>query len=1657
MADGKLNLPEDLISSKSPDERFSVEGEAWGGNGEDKTLMGLLDESKDQVTSESSIPLSPQWLYAKPVDSKMLGSGTTGDTHSPNALAHGNLADSNLKDSWRLDGSQEKKDWRRASAEVDSSRRWREEERETGPLGRNRKKDDLLVDAISARDNSENRVMSSDRRHDIANRNSGHESRRDGKWSSRWGPEEKEKDIRTEKRTDAGKEDTHNDKQSFVSNSRAAYERENDSRDKWRPRHRMEVHAVGSAAYRTGPGFGLERGRVEGSNMRFAPGRGRATGNGSVQIGRTSCAPAIGSLCLVKSGKYCYPRGKLLDIYRNQKSTPNFHAMPEGMEHLSPPTQVDPVKPLAFVVPDIEEESVLGEIWLGRITSSGVFRESFRDKYKISNDDITGIHDVRLAEEKQISLTDAEVTLDSSDEAGVNRFCKGGVEASNVSGTQIVMAEEKDSFIEEQKILAAVSVDANDVSNNTRESVPGNSVRAIKGSGKEKAVDMDFPANSKLTDIDAPTSFEIGSQLPDDSNSLFDFSSLRQNLSDDPLRLRSGDEGHLLESGIPPEELSLYYLDPQGNMQGPYLGIDIITWFEQGYFGTDLLVRLSDAPEHLSFQELGEVMPHLKIKTGSASSADLVTRPTLSDVVEGSLEESALDPASAFDFKGLDYTENQHWSSSGFDVMPSVGGQSQVPDHSFRTDVQYDQSFKNFLAQDEEIVFPGRSGSNTGIPLMGPDNRHGSASNPTGHPSLGTKFSETSLPQHQDDRLHPFGLPLSELRTNSHLMCGQSSNIVTGVDEQGHRRDSFFEEDTGFTSHRSFGVMADQIPLVGMQSSDYRNKPFSGPNINYGPIDAHNLSHREQEFNDFDLAKHLMAHKLQKEQLQPHDLLSSHAFAQASGLEADQIPGFTQSKLPNLQSSVHNPFPNRDRLLELQFQQQQRQLELQQQRQLELQQQRQLELQQQRQLELQQQRQLELQQQQRQFELQQQQKLMLMQQQQQQEQLRHHQIKLLQKQQQQQQSQVQQLIYEQMLQHQMSDLGYGQPNVDPVKDNFLDQAQLRMLLLHELQQNSHTSSHFDPSLEQILQAEISQNALREQEAHYFDLLSQVKHGEMHPSEHELRLRQKQLQAQQISMALRQQLRMDRDRHVGGSWSVGETGQFQRDPAGSHHSFSAGISTSDFFQQQQRLPSHEEQLGHLKRGHILQEQHQRGFYEPNSQAFERSISLPAVNSGMKLDNANAQGLDLEHLYMHSADQLSSFSSGASAVGQQVVDDFRGSYSQAMAMQISENNRKLDNSSIEGRMQQLHLEAERQRKVPDSTIISPDLDMWGLARTHEENSKQALVDLPQKLGVQSMQSSEVDHECPISSDTGEILKPISESFSSSVPFNRFPDRLVFEAMNRQFNHQGNSEVLPLRLNSAALLKESFLSGDCDMTGRDMDKGKRNGSPGITAMNRSFSERGDALMAEAEGAMDFRELPINAHSRHSSISSAGGNGSLYNYDSGLDKSVEEDVFNDRQSSILSKGLASHRRPPVSRALASQDVSSELASSPLIKLKNSTNVATSDDVKRESTGNSAAAQNARTQASGNREGRFRRTSSCDDAVVSETSFMDMLKKPVPLEADALNAAPADSSDGAASAVAGKSGKRKGKKGRQIDPALLGFKVSSNRILMGEIQGLDD
>lgn len=63
-----------------------------------------------------------------------------------------------------------------------------------------------------------------------------------------------------------------------------------------------------------------------------------------------------------------------------------------------------------------------------------------------------------------------------------------------------------------------------------------------------------------------------------------------------------------------PEDLQFHYVDPSGSIQGPFSGADIIQWFESGYFGLDLPVRLVNAPNDMPFAALGDAMPHLRSK-----------------------------------------------------------------------------------------------------------------------------------------------------------------------------------------------------------------------------------------------------------------------------------------------------------------------------------------------------------------------------------------------------------------------------------------------------------------------------------------------------------------------------------------------------------------------------------------------------------------------------------------------------------------------------------------------------------------------------------------------------------------------------------------------------------------------------------------------------------------------------------------------------------------------------------------------------------------------------------------------------------------------------------------------------------------------------------
>ncbi|XP_068656236.1 protein ESSENTIAL FOR POTEXVIRUS ACCUMULATION 1-like isoform X2 [Aristolochia californica] len=1661
MVESKVDLPEDLLSLKSSNEPWAAKDATGGGNDDEKVLVGFLDDSKDQATSESSIPLSPQWLYAKPTESK--------DTRMPNPLTAGNSTDPSQKEGWRLEGSQDKKEWRRNASEIDSGCRWREEERETGLLGRRERrkegereseyrKNDRRTDSVSIRETTDRTSLSStDRWHDVGGRSSVHETRRDSKWSSRWGPEDKEKDPRTEKRTETEKEDVHSEKQpSFVGANRSASEV--DSRDKWRPRHRQETHTGGSSVYRAAPGFGLERGRSE-SSVGFAPGRGRSSIIGSLPISRISTSGPIGATRSDKSdvgysksglpgGAFCYPRGKLLDIYRKQKLVPYFESMPTGLEEVPPITQSTSLEPLAFVAPDAEEEAVLEDIWKGKITSSGASYHSTRDKNGRANDSDADVFSTESKLKAPLLCGNKEVS---------GELYRKLNEESLSNDVLTSILEDPDSCSRsESKVMSAMEISSlrEPVSNSQVDYDPKFSDTSLVN-GHEHVEASNFLKQLKFAEGGSVASSD--SPLPDDTSSLFDLLNPKEIAKSE--QLVNATDLKPSEHVLPPEEISLYYRDPQGEIQGPFLGVDIISWFEQGFFGTDLPVCLSDAPEGTPFQELGEVMSHLKLKARSGSSrTQLSSDLRLSDAVEGKFEASTAVP----DFVSLTAINEQQWATSRESRIEEAMephynmGPASCAERPPNISNSVRQHFHEFAGQDtEEVLFSRRPESSSGIMRGKPSaNLHDTLGNVASNHFLANERVEAGIHNHKvlkdGDNLHPLGLLWSELEDGTHLRRSQSSNIS----DIGHiKENSLF-------SHKlnSFNGQVDDSTISDAWADSYRRNALANSNVIQDARDAHHLSHMEHDPGRSELAEHfLLAQQLQKQQLQQQLLGHPSSMPNPNGSVLDQFSGTGH---PHVLSPIGQAGPDMEHLLKLQFQHQQ---------------------------------QLQFQQQEQQLRQQQQQQL-----------LHHHQMQL----QQQQQSQVQQSILEHLL-HQQQQVhehhhpGFGQSRLDSIRgnQNMLDQVIFRQHLFHELQQQQqqHRALH-DPALEQLIHAKFGQSL---QPDHHRDLLELLSHEkqrqqQMIPLEHQqllLNLQQQEHQQQlQAARALRQQQQaMEEERQHIGVWSVDESSQFGRTGAQP-----MGFNPLDVYNRQQQRPSSSyEQPSNLERNLALHERLQRGglFEQPNSLPFERSMPGGDVGPGMSMDhlvNSLARGVQgLEVQDQHT--QIDSFSSGIHSHRQPqfLPNQHHASHLDAIESGWSDQpNGQLPNGWLESRFHQLQLEAEQKKRESEMNLLGDDPNSWPSALGgSDESSRRALMDLlQQRAAVHSNQSLEMSIggiPSPYERREPSWLASVSASdhLFNSLPGqaglgDSFPD--VSHDLNlgnvtgvdEQASNIESIDRLSFRSSSGVFVgEEQFFSGineagqpiytDSIMIGKGMDlsetkdgkKAKKRGAK-AKVVNKPVSESEGLIELAGLAVTGPGELPPSAPVRHPSL--GGVSMGFYNYEIGAESGAYDDeMAKDRIPTLLSKGLDDSmlKRPPVSHSLSTQDALAELACGSMAKAKNPAHLGGAPDEGRKDSGGNPSGQ-VEPLVSGKKDMRFRRTSSLSDTDVSETSFIDMLKstrKPAPAPELDAGAHEFDAGQGA------KSGKKKGKKGRQIDPALLGFKISSNRIMMGEIQRLED
>nr|XP_048331467.1 protein ESSENTIAL FOR POTEXVIRUS ACCUMULATION 1 isoform X2 [Ziziphus jujuba var. spinosa] len=562
--------------------------------------------------------------------------------------------------------NQRKKDvFRPSLMDMEAGRRdrWRDEERDTNSsirkdrwrdgdkdLGDNRRVD-RRTENSSARHFGEARRVPSERWTDSGNKDSGYEQRRESKWNTRWGPDDKESESLREKWTDSGKDgNMHLDKGSSHVAHHGKDEKEGEHYRPWRSnsiqnRGRGEsLHNQTVMSNKQIPGYSYNRGRGENTPSTFYPGRGRITSGGGTVSSISTHSQSLGILSdkiesvHVEPHQLRYSRTKLLDVYRvaDMKS---FQKLVDGFVDVPSLTLEEPVEPLALCVPNPEEMAVLKGIDKGDIVSSGAPQMS---KDGRNQNDFTQPRRTKLGNREDLPHTfdDSKDESAAGSKSGYLNYPDGSsserqtihngsnqkMETMQDQKTYSAFKEDVGPFrkSDEVPIIRESSMSNMQESASTHPGIPwraqslGEHSHMVLHDWKETPNDV----KSRSQDIgwsrlQKDLSSEWESNLNDPS---FVKDEAKWQANEDPIirRQLSGVMDREQEVKKPqqpsPEELQLSYIDPQGIIQGPFTGADIIGWFEAGYFGIDLQVRLASASSDGPFASLGDVMPHLRAK-----------------------------------------------------------------------------------------------------------------------------------------------------------------------------------------------------------------------------------------------------------------------------------------------------------------------------------------------------------------------------------------------------------------------------------------------------------------------------------------------------------------------------------------------------------------------------------------------------------------------------------------------------------------------------------------------------------------------------------------------------------------------------------------------------------------------------------------------------------------------------------------------------------------------------------------------------------------------------------------------------------------------------------------------------------------------------------
>ncbi|KAI3440069.1 GYF domain-containing protein [Psidium guajava] len=610
--------------------------------------------SKDVQGSENPIPLSPQWLLPKPGDTK-LAMGPGENNFSPHSM-HGRSEMTKLPENCdEMADTQKKKNvFRPSLLDMETGRRdrWRDEERDTNSSIRKdrwRDFDRELGDARkmerwenTARSFGELRRAPSGRWADSGSKdNNSHEQRRDSKWSTHWGPDDKGTDGSREKWMDSGKNgDVPSKGLVPLGNNR----KDEDHIRPWRPsslqgRSRGEPPHHQIPINRHVPAFPYGRGSGENDQATFSLGQAK---NSSLGSSFDRMMPTVvtdsekGDYVHEESAALRYSRTKLLDIYR-MTDVSSLQNIGPGFTLVPSLTQEEVSEPLALCSPNPEEMVVLKGIDKGEIVTSGA--------PQISKDGSVGRNLIGFSYSRQAKIAESreDVPIDSDDikiEVSQGSSVKfpevlpHEKQHSKGSSSRVENFQDPRPYPDAKFKTEAFGEDGDSRKANggmiSRESISQGNNSPIPVSAWRPSVLGDRSHSSSNDFSDTPndkwsgaTGISWSQQQKVMSN---DWGSHLGNLSylkdDEKLlnedRLSSAGMGREQEARrhvqTPPEELLLYYKDPQGAIQGPFSGGDIIGWFEAGYFGIDLQVRLANAPNDVPFALLGDVMPHLRAK-----------------------------------------------------------------------------------------------------------------------------------------------------------------------------------------------------------------------------------------------------------------------------------------------------------------------------------------------------------------------------------------------------------------------------------------------------------------------------------------------------------------------------------------------------------------------------------------------------------------------------------------------------------------------------------------------------------------------------------------------------------------------------------------------------------------------------------------------------------------------------------------------------------------------------------------------------------------------------------------------------------------------------------------------------------------------------------